>query len=581
MLLLPRWSPKLPPKDPPRVSGCPPLAFLNSAISKLTTFQVYQRMAPCKPSQVKLLKTTELHWLCPGDSKLSSLSSWIHTKMPWSSWRFWVCRITWKRWIAVTVVRSQQPRGSSCVERPGGTWRKPISARASQREKWLEGVLVCFTCFYSVYCTVYSIYLSLLESVRVQGQCKFFWEVVGWVDLGWVSDAMKLPVLCCHRSKLFSRNDSDKHCRCFSYHSEGVEGAADLLEALSQSPLLEEVDLAGCFRIPAAAWQQLRGATWRNLKKANFKSCLAKREMVEGVLVFFTVCTVQICTVCNISLLESVRVQGQCKFFWEVVVWVDLGWVSDAMKLLVLCVLVVIGSKLFLRNDSDKHCRCFGYGCEGLEGAADLLGTLSQSPLLEEVDFHDCSLIPEAAWRRIPSGAWPKLRSSRGIPNNLVARLRGVALDWRLAGLKSMPVGGREKIWMIRMILAGHLMWPRHLCVLFALNNYRLCLGLRRNSSFHVFHVDWRSFFLAEYWKSYLATVKGIVLPNPHWNSDSRFQKCSLARHVEAVATSIAYRRIVVTPVCFMWSLSNFQAFPLKYDELVKLLERGGLIEEF
>ena len=66
------------------------------------------------------------------------------------------------------------------------------------------------------------------------------------------------------------------------------------------------VDLAGGDGIPAAAWQQLRGATWRNLKKADFKSCLAKREMVEGVLVFFTVCTVQICTVCNIYLSWNV-----------------------------------------------------------------------------------------------------------------------------------------------------------------------------------------------------------------------------------------------------------------------------------
>ena len=35
----------------------------------------------------------------------------------------------------------------------------------------------------------------------------------------------------------------------------------------------------------AAAWSDLE-----DLKKANFKSCLAKREMVEGVLVFFKQC---------------------------------------------------------------------------------------------------------------------------------------------------------------------------------------------------------------------------------------------------------------------------------------------------
>ena len=153
---------------------------------------------------------------------------------------------------------------------------------------------------------------------------------------------------CCHRVQIvFKKWFWHKHCRCFNDHSKWVEGAADLLRTLSQSHLLEEVDLAGCFQIPAAAWQQLRGAKWPNMKKACFNSCLAKREMVEGVLVFLTVCTVQICRVCNIYLFWKM-----CEFrvnvrFLEIVVWVDLGWVSDAMKLPVLCVLVVIGPNCF------------------------------------------------------------------------------------------------------------------------------------------------------------------------------------------------------------------------------------------
>jgi len=51
-----------------------------------------------------------------------------------------------------------------------------------------------------------------------------------------------------------------------------------LLEALSQSPLLEELDFQLCYHIPAAAWQKVRSAKWLNLKKADFYACLAERN---------------------------------------------------------------------------------------------------------------------------------------------------------------------------------------------------------------------------------------------------------------------------------------------------------------
>ena len=58
------------------------------------------------------------------------------------------------------------------------------------------------------------------------------------------------------------------------------QDAVELMAVLSLSHHLEEVNFRYCHKIPAAAWQQLRGATWRNLKKAHFNACLAKREMV-------------------------------------------------------------------------------------------------------------------------------------------------------------------------------------------------------------------------------------------------------------------------------------------------------------
>ena len=69
-----------------------------------------------------------------------------------------------------------------------------------------------------------------------------------------------------------------KHCRCFDIDTKGADGAADLLQVLSQSALLEELAFAGCSQIPVAAWQKVRDAKWLNLKKAYFFRCLAKRN---------------------------------------------------------------------------------------------------------------------------------------------------------------------------------------------------------------------------------------------------------------------------------------------------------------
>ena len=52
-----------------------------------------------------------------------------------------------------------------------------------------------------------------------------------------------------------------------------------MLQALSQSALLEELAFAGGSQIPAAAaWQKVHGAKWLNLKKADFTERLAERN---------------------------------------------------------------------------------------------------------------------------------------------------------------------------------------------------------------------------------------------------------------------------------------------------------------
>ena len=63
--------------------------------------------------------------------------------------------------------------------------------------------------------------------------------------------------------------------------------AMDLMAGLSSSPI-EVLDLRFCDRIPAAAWQKVRGAKWLHLRKADFHQCLAERNG-WGVLLFSNV----------------------------------------------------------------------------------------------------------------------------------------------------------------------------------------------------------------------------------------------------------------------------------------------------
>ena len=63
-----------------------------------------------------------------------------------------------------------------------------------------------------------------------------------------------------------------EHSRCFNKDTS-ADGAADLLEVLRNSPL-EKLTFRCCYQIPSTAWQKLRGASWTNLKEANFELCL-------------------------------------------------------------------------------------------------------------------------------------------------------------------------------------------------------------------------------------------------------------------------------------------------------------------
>ena len=113
-----------------------------------------------------------------------------------------------------------------------------------------------------------------------------------------------------------------------------------------------------------------------------------------------------------------------------------------------LCLELSPSQHLFNREILTKHCRCFSTATKGADGAADLLAALSQSTQLEELDFHDCSQIPAAAWRQLPNGAWPKVWGASRIPEKELRRLRGHGeLQGRSEGDPSRhdPSEGREE----------------------------------------------------------------------------------------------------------------------------------------
>ena len=89
----------------------------------------------------------------------------------------------------------------------------------------------------------------------------------------WGLDGINVPFSICHPpGGCISPQSSFENSRCF-VHDTSADGAADLLEVLRNSPL-EKLNFRRCYQIPSTAWQKLRGASWTNLREANFVSCL-------------------------------------------------------------------------------------------------------------------------------------------------------------------------------------------------------------------------------------------------------------------------------------------------------------------
>ena len=159
-------------------------------------------------------------------------------------------------------------------------------------EKWLKDDVEGFLFFY-----VQCIYLSLLFVVRVQ-ICIDLWSCrmsPSWPAMTCMH-GFKMKRTC-RFPNIFSTDCSWQNtARCFRRDTKGADGAAHLLEALSESPLLEGLGFSDCYYIPAAAWQKVRNAKWLNLKKANFSECLEARNgwrfyiYIYDILVLICLC---------------------------------------------------------------------------------------------------------------------------------------------------------------------------------------------------------------------------------------------------------------------------------------------------
>ena len=184
-------------------------------------------------------------------------------------------------------------------------------------------------------------------------------------------------------------------CGCFT--SQG-EGAADLLEVLGHAQELKVVNFYECSQIPAVAWQKLRGAKWPQLKKVDFQGCFKSQGEAAADLLE---------VLGHSHELEEVKFGGWSIFFscYQIpaAAWQQLrGAKWPELK------------KAFFDS-------CFQ--SQG-EGAADLLEVLGHAHDLGFVGFEACPQIPAAAWSgSIPSGAWPKLQHSWGIPEEEVLRI--------------------------------------------------------------------------------------------------------------------------------------------------------------
>ena len=272
---------------------------------------------------------------------------------------------------------------------------------------------------------------------------EFWWIYIGVschsVTLNWYLSCSILPVSPC--------------TRCFGNDSKGVDGAADLLQVLGKATTLEELAFHRCNQIPAAAWQRLHGADWRNLKIARFDRQLGRGrgDVSWNWYLLFPLALVGDVNKCFGWMLKS-----HVDWLRMLFSWLEFWWIY----IIVSCHSVTLNWYLCCSILPVSPCtRCFDDDSKGVDGAADLLQVLGKAMTLEELDFDRCSQIPAAAWQRLHGADWRNLKIARF--DRQLGRGRGdVSWNWYLLFPLAL-VGDVNKCfgWMLR----SHLDWLRML----------------------------------------------------------------------------------------------------------------------
>ena len=251
------------------------------------------------------------------------------------------------------------------------------------------------------------------------------------------------------------------HSRCFNNDTKGADGATDLLEVLRNSPV-EKLSFAFCSRIPSAAWQKLRGASWTNLREARFVSCLVLQTWLR-------------------CLASSLRCRVLFPISRAIVTAVSLTkfgnierpkmW-NRQLQLVGLTQVICkrSGNRLpsFCPHSPLLDSRCFDNDTKGADGAADLLEVLRNSPL-EKLYFGCCYQIPSSAWQKLRGASWTHLKEAhfyeclvlqtclRCLASSLRCRVFFPMLR-AIATAVSLPTFGnieRPKMWHRQLQMAG------------------------------------------------------------------------------------------------------------------------------
>ncbi|CAE7678881.1 unnamed protein product [Symbiodinium necroappetens] len=170
---------------------------------------------------------------------------------------------------------------------------------------------------------------------------------------------------------------------CFDRDPKGTEGAAGLLLALSRCQQLQELGMAGCSKVPAAAWQLLATARWEQLRKADFSECfgfLSKGgEGAAGLLSALARCR----QLQELLMRACDQIPASAWQQLEGAHWPKLTYVS--------------------------FYGCFGSDSKCIEAAAGLLALLGRCSELQVLILEKCDHIPAAAWQQLEGAQWPKL----------------------------------------------------------------------------------------------------------------------------------------------------------------------------